>query len=94
MDSLFIKNFKREPIYDKTHFLNAVVYTHCNPIHHGFCRSFKDWPHSSYNAILYGTEGYVEKEKLLKLTGGVDAFIEIHKNNPDHFENISHFDIP
>ena len=44
MGSLFIKNFKREPITDRTHFLNAVVYTHRNPIHHGFCKSFDEWP--------------------------------------------------
>ena len=94
MGSLFIKNFKREPIYDKSHFLNAVVYTHRNPIHHGFCRSFEDWPHSSYNAILYGADSVVETEKLLKLSGGVDAFIEIHKNNLDRFESLTHFDIP
>ncbi|HNZ72804.1 MAG TPA: hypothetical protein PKJ43_09280, partial [Prolixibacteraceae bacterium] len=30
MGSLFIKNFKREPIDDKQHFFNAVIYTHRN----------------------------------------------------------------
>lgn len=94
MGSLFIKNFKREPIYDKSHFLNAIVYTHRNPIHHGFCKSFEEWPHSSYNAIIYGADNFVEAEKLLKITGGVDAFIEIHKNNLDRFESITHFDLP
>jgi hypothetical protein len=94
MGSLFIKNFKREPIYDKTHFLNAVVYTHRNPIHHGFCKGFEDWPHSSYNPILYGVESIVESEKLIKMTGGKDGFIEIHKQKLDRFESLTRFDIP
>jgi len=94
MGSLFIKNFKREPIYNKPHFLSAVVYTHRNPIHHGFCKGFEDWAHSSYNSILYGAETFVEAEKLLKLTGGKEAFIELHKNNLNRFESLNQFDIP
>jgi len=46
MGSLFIKNFKREVISTKEHFINAVVYTHRNPIHHGFCSSFTGWGYS------------------------------------------------
>jgi len=49
MGSLFIKNFKREIIADKTHFINAIIYTHRNPIHHGFCNLFTGWGYSSYN---------------------------------------------
>jgi len=94
MGSLFIKNFKREPIYNKPHFLSAVVYTHRNPIHHGFCKGFEDWAHSSYNSILYVAETFVEAEKLLKLTGGKEAFIELHKNNLNRFESLNQFDIP
>lgn len=94
MGSLFVKNFKREPIYNKPHFLSAVVYTHRNPIHHGFCKGFEDWAHSSYNSILYGAETFVEAEKLLKLTGGKEVFIELHKNNLERFESMNQFDIP
>jgi putative transposase len=94
MGSLFIKNFKREPIYNKPHFLSAIVYTHRNPIHHGFCKGFEDWAHSSYNSILYGAETFVEAEKLLKLTGGKEAFLELHKNNLNRFESMNQFDIP
>lgn len=94
MGSLFIKNFKREPIYNKTHFLSAIVYTHRNPIHHGFCKGFEDWAHSSYNSILYGAETFVEAEKLLKLTGGKEAFLELHKSNLNRFESMNLFDIP
>jgi REP element-mobilizing transposase RayT len=94
MGSLFIKNFKREPITDKTHFLNAIVYTHRNPIHHGFCKGFDEWTYSSYPGIIYGVERISEAEKLLKITGGIDAFIEIHKTNLDRFESKTSLEIP
>lgn len=94
MGSLFIKNFKREPITDKTHFLNAIVYTHRNPIHHGFCKSFDEWPHSSYPGIIYGVESIVETDKMLKMVGNIDDFIEMHKINLIRFESKTNLEIP
>lgn len=48
MGSLFLKNFKREQILDKDHFLNTILYTHRNPIHRGFCKEYTDWGYCSY----------------------------------------------
>ena len=93
MGSLFIKNFKRELISDKTHFLNTVVYTHRNPVHHGFCKGFEEWAYSSYPGIIYGVENIVESEKLLKITGGLDAFIELHQKNLARFDSLCNFEI-
>ena len=81
MGSLFIKNFKREPITDKTHFLNTIIYTHRNPIHHGFCKQFDEWPYSSYNEIISGSATSIEIEKLLKITNGLDNFMQIHQRS-------------
>jgi REP element-mobilizing transposase RayT len=81
MGSLFIKNFKREPIVDKQHFFNAVIYTHRNPIHHGFRDRFEDWDYSSYFEIIHNRSELVEVEKLLKTFGGSDAFIDMHQQN-------------
>ena len=93
MGSLFIKNFKRELISDKTHFLNTVIYTHRNPVHHGFCKGFEEWAYSSYPGIIYGVENIVESEKLLKITGGLDAFIELHQKNLARFDSLCNFEI-
>ena len=92
MGSLFIKNFKREVITDRSHFINAIIYTHRNPVHHGFCKTFGDWSYSSYPEILYGIKSFVESEKLLKITGGFDSFIELHSKNLARFENSSDFE--
>jgi hypothetical protein len=79
MGSLFIKNFKREPIIDKTHFLNAIVYTHRNPIHHGFCEKYDDWEYSSYHEIIDGIIDLLEINKLLKVTEGIENFKYLHE---------------
>jgi REP element-mobilizing transposase RayT len=85
MGSLFIKNFKRVPLLDKNHFMNEVVYTHRNPIHHGFRANFDEWEFSSYRDIISGKSEIIELPKLLKMFGGKDEFIETHKQNSEKF---------
>ncbi|HBL74496.1 MAG: hypothetical protein A2W90_20445 [Bacteroidetes bacterium GWF2_42_66] len=94
MGSLFIKNFKREPIDNKTHFINAIVYTHRNPVHHGFCRYYEEWNFSSYNEIINGVCTFVNAEGLLKMFGGLEPFKETHSLSRKNFEESVHFEIP
>ena len=94
MGSLFIKNFKRDPIYDKIHFLNAIVYTHRNPIHHGFCKRYEDWEYSSYNEIVNGVCDLIEISKLLKMTNGLESFIGIHQSALENLVTSYELDIP
>jgi len=89
--SLFIKNFKREPITSKDRFLNTVIYTHRNPIHHGFRERFEDWPYSSYFGIISNDEPVVEIVKLLKIFGGLDQFKQKHI---DSIKFLTDFEIP
>ena len=88
MGSLFIKNFKREPITDKVHFLNAVVYTHRNPIHHGFCSSFSEWEYCSYNEIVQNLGNIAEVKKMLQITDGLESFIAVHYTNLKNFKRM------
>jgi len=83
MGSLFIKNFKRELIEDKKYFLTTVAYVHRNPIHHGFCRTYEEWPYSSYRQITEGIKSDLrtESEKLMKMTLGLDEFIKLHRQS-------------
>ena len=85
MGSLFIKNFKREPISDKGYFLNAIVYAHRNPIHHRFCKNYEDWEYSSYNDVVDGAGSIVEIVKLLTMTNGLKSFIEMHRRSLEGF---------
>lgn len=94
MGSLFIKNFKREPIHHKAHFLNVIVYTHRNPVHHGFCSKYDDWDYSSYNEIINGVCDQIELNKLLKLTAGIESFRAMHRAALENFTTINDLEIP
>jgi len=92
--SLFIKNFKRDPITVRQHFIKAVVYTHRNPIHHGFREQFGEWEFSSYFDITEGTDGLVEPGKLFKIFGGKEDFIRQHRQSLGNFDIPNQFEIP
>lgn len=97
MGSLFIKNFKRELITDKTHFLNTVAYVHRNPIHHGFCKKFDDWPYSSYRHVATNApfELKIETSKLIRMASGREALLLLHQNSLESFNNSDrYFDLP
>ena len=85
MGSLFIKNFKRELISDKSYFLNAIVYTHRNPIHHRFRKKYENWEYSSYNDIVAGICDFIEISKLLAMTDGLESFKEMHRHSLNNF---------
>lgn len=94
MGSLFIKNFKREAIRDKEHFFNVVIYTHRNPIHHGFCTAFTDWGYSSYNETIEQKSKIIEVEKLIKIFGSKQQLIELHQSNLDKFNQHTELEAP
>ena len=93
MGSLFIKNFKREAILDKKHFFNVVIYTHRNPIHHGFCTAFTDWGYSSYSETIEQKSKIVEVDKLIKIFGSKQQLIELHQSNLDKFNQLTELEI-
>jgi len=92
--SLFIKNFKREIILDKEYFLNAIVYTHRNPIHHGFCTRYSDWSYTSYCEITEQKSEFVEVTRLLTIFGAKKFFVEVHQQNLDKFNQTSELEAP
>jgi REP element-mobilizing transposase RayT len=92
--SLFIKNFKREAILDKEYFLNTIVYTHRNPIHHGFCTQFTDWGYSSYSEIKEQKSNIIELTKLLKVFDGHSNFIDFHKQYLYKFNQTTELEAP
>lgn len=94
MGSLFIKNFKREPIDDRQHFTNAVVYTHRNPVHHGFREKYEEWDFSSYFEIINGKSDLIEIDKLLKTFGGKEQFLYLHQQGIERLDHYNPFEIP
>lgn len=83
--SLFLKNFRREPIEDKAYFMNAVIYTHRNPVHHAFCDRYTDWSYTSFCEIKERNSQIIEVDKLLRMFGGRDSFIDLHEQSANKF---------
>ena len=83
--SLFLKNFRREPIENKAYFLNAVIYTHRNPVHHAFCDRYTDWSYTSFCEIKERNSQIIEVDKLLRMFGGRQSFIDLHEKSANKF---------
>lgn len=77
--SLFISSVKRKKVLSKNYLLELIRYIHRNPIHHGFAKEIEDWGFSSYLTFLGQDEERIRKEEVLSWFGGVDSFIEFHK---------------
>jgi REP element-mobilizing transposase RayT len=78
MGSLFIKNFKREPINDHNYLLQAIVYTHRNPVHHHFCNTYEEWDASSYIDITQNASSLVNSKTVIDLFGDLNNFKNRH----------------
>lgn len=48
--SLFVKNFKRNPVLTESQWQQVFLYIHLNPIKHGFVEGLGDWKCSSWMA--------------------------------------------
>ncbi len=87
--SLFENPFGRIEVDSEGYFLNLVTYIHRNPQTHGFVDDFREWPYSSYHAILSEKETRVEKTAVCDWFGSREATIDYHQTDPDE-STISH----
>lgn len=76
--SLFMRPFKSKEITSENYLIAIVNYIHRNPVHHGFCEDYEDWPHSSYHAYLSDHPTKVRKEDVLGWFDGKDEFVNFH----------------
>jgi REP element-mobilizing transposase RayT len=65
MGSLFMKNFKRKKITDRSYLINLVRYIHNNPIEANLCDHITDWKYSSYHIILSDAPSFIERKEVL-----------------------------
>ncbi len=87
--SLFQQRFGRIEVTSNAHFLRLIAYIHRNPQKHGFVDDFREWPYSSYHAILSQKDTRLKRDEVLAWFGEgaqVDArkqFIEFHEREVD-----------
>lgn len=81
--SLFENPFGRIPVTNDAYFYNLITYIHRNPQKHGFVADFRDWPYTSYDAILHDKSTRVCKTAVLDWYGSPAQFLTAHETEPD-----------
>lgn len=76
--SLFQNPFGRVMVTSDAHFVHLVSYIHRNPERHGFVKDYRDWPHTSYRALLSNQPTRLRREEVLEWFGGAAAFQQFH----------------
>jgi REP element-mobilizing transposase RayT len=76
---LFLKPFGRVEVQPDIHLVHLVSYIHRNPEKHGLVKDFRDWPHSSYRAILSGAPTQVKRQEVLAWFEGPAHFRQFHQ---------------
>ncbi|MCL4505754.1 MAG: hypothetical protein M1434_01035 [Chloroflexi bacterium] len=79
--SLFQDRFGRLAVNHNAYFTRLVYYIHYNPQKHGFVSDFREWPFSSYQAILSNKSTHIRRAEVLAWFGGVEELVTSHSLN-------------
>ena len=76
--SLFENPFERAEVASGSYFMQLIVYIHQNPQKHGFVDDFRNWPYSSYHALLGPEPTRLMRKNVLDQFGGPTSLKEAH----------------
>lgn len=76
--SLFEHPFRRIRVDSLARLKYLVYYIHHNPIHHGFCEHYLDYPWSSYLTILSPKQTRLKRDEVLRWYREADLFKKYH----------------
>ena len=82
--SLFDHPFHRKLVEDEGYFWRLITYIHRSAQHHGFVDDFREWPYSSYGALISSRATRLCRETVLEGLGGREAFIAAHASDDCH----------
>lgn len=85
---LFETPFRRIVVDSDAYFSHLVWYIHHNPQKHGLIKDFRDYPHSSFNAITSTETTKLNTKEVLDWFGGKKSFLDFHANNTTHTKEI------
>jgi REP element-mobilizing transposase RayT len=80
---LFESPFKRKRVDSDRYFTYLVAYIHHNPEKHGFVDDFRQWPYSSYRAILSAKPSQIQRVAVLEWFDGRTGFEQTHATHVD-----------
>jgi REP element-mobilizing transposase RayT len=81
--SLFQSRFGRKLVTTDAHFYAIVAYIHCNPQRHKFVSDFREWPYSSYHALISDQPTWLKRDDVLSWYGSRDEFVAAHLKKSD-----------
>jgi len=84
--SLFEHRFGRIPVLSDRYFVRLVHYIHWNPQKHGFVADWREWPYSSYHALLSDKPTRLQRDEVLGWFNGRAAFVHVHQAPSDETE--------
>jgi REP element-mobilizing transposase RayT len=84
--TLFEGRFKRKPVTKDRYFKMLVAYIHQNPQKHGLIADYRDWPFSSYHAMISQKPTQLSREATLSCFNGSDGLIQYHETIADFKE--------
>lgn len=76
--SLFQNRFGRIEVDSDRYFAQLIHYIHFNPQKHGFVEDFRQYPYSSYQAIVSEKPTRLCRAEVLNWFQGKDNFVKIH----------------
>lgn len=76
--SLFEHPFRRIPVTTNEQLRYLVYYIHHNPIHHGFCDHFLEYPWSSYLTMISPKQTKLNRDEVLEWFENKTYFQEYH----------------
>jgi len=88
--TLFEGRFKRKPVTNDRYFKALAAYIHQNPQKHGLIADFRDWPYSSYQALISDKQTQLAKEQTLSWFDGSSGMVQYHATIAD-FKGIASF---
>ena len=84
--ALFEGRFKRKPVTDDGYLKVLVAYIHQNPQKHGLIDDYRDWPCSSYEAMISEKPTNLAREEILSWFDGSRGLVQYHETIADFRE--------
>ena len=76
--ALFQRPFQRIQVITEAHLYYLVIYIHRNPRKHDFVDDFREWPFSSYQALISDRPTRLRRDDVLAWFGGRENLIASH----------------
>jgi REP element-mobilizing transposase RayT len=77
--NLFHRPFKRIEVIRKSHFTQAVIYIHTNPLKHKIATDFTKYQWSSWQSLLSDAPTRLLRKELMDWFGNKEQFIKAHQ---------------